>query len=91
METKVVSQDSFLDKLSEKLYLNGHLDFEKGNRVFAKGGGGGAQCPPPLGFWSTREKRRLPWDRVKAGHNIITILSKTDRKFEIRQENFNTE
>ena len=40
METKVVSKDSFLGKLSETLYLNG---FWKGNRVFAWGGGG-AQC-----------------------------------------------
>ena len=55
METKVVSRDSFLDKLSEKLYLNGHLDYEKGNRVFA--GGGGNVPPPPLVFGAQKKKR----------------------------------
>ena len=54
METKVVSRDSSLDKLSEKLYLNGHLDFEKGNRGFAGGGGGGGNVP--LGFWAQKKR-----------------------------------
>ena len=45
METKVVSRDSFLDKFSEKLYLNG---FWEGYQGFCWGeGGGGAQCAPP--------------------------------------------
>ena len=38
METKVVSRDSFLDKLSENFPW---MDSEKGNMVFARGRGGG--------------------------------------------------
>ena len=37
METKVVSRDTFLDKLSEKNFSS--MDSEKVNRVFARGGG----------------------------------------------------
>ena len=42
METKVVSGDSILDQLQENFTW---MDSEKGNRVFAEGGGGGAMCP----------------------------------------------
>ena len=51
MENKGVSKDLFLDKLSEKLNVNGYS--EKGNMVFA----GGHNVPHglPLGFWSTKK------------------------------------
>ena len=42
METKVVSADSFLDKLSQNFTS---MDSEKGNRVFSKG-----MCHTPLVF-----------------------------------------
>ena len=51
MEIKVASRDSFLDNLSEKLYLNRFQGFWQG-----------AKCAPPLGFWSTKKPG---WDRVK--------------------------
>ena len=66
--TKVLSRESFLDKLSEKFDLNG---FWEGNTVFARG----TMCPPPpplvfgsqknlvgiglmlnLGYWGQRER-----------------------------------
>ena len=52
METKVVSRDSFLDKLSEKRHLNGFWD-----GFFL----GGTMCPPPLVFGT---QKKLGWDRV---------------------------
>ena len=61
METKVVSRDSFLDKHSENFTW---MDSEKGNWVFA--GGGGAQCaPPPLSFGA----QKPGWDRVRVLNN----------------------
>ena len=59
METKVVSRDSFLDKLSEKNLLEWILRRVTG---FLLGGGGGAQCAP-LGFWSP--KKSLVWIGLK--------------------------
>ena len=44
IETKVMSGDSFLDKLQKNFTWK---NSEKRNRVFA-GGGGGAQCAHPL-------------------------------------------
>ena len=43
METKFASQDSILDKLSEKFSW---VDSENGNRVFTRGGGGHFVPPP---------------------------------------------
>ena len=54
METKFVSQDSILDKLSEKFYLS---RFWEGNRVFTRGGG--TLCPPPL--CPPELQKSLPW------------------------------
>ena len=49
METKVVSGDSILDKVSDNFTRMGS---EKGNRVLAKRHN--VSPPPPLGFWITK-------------------------------------
>ena len=55
METKFASQNSILDKLSENITL---VDFEKGNRVFTRGGGALCAPPPPC---PPELKKSLPW------------------------------
>ena len=71
METKVVSRDSFLDKLSENLPW---MDSEKGNRVLPRGR---AQCaslnppPPPIGFGAPK---RPGGDMVNMQIEVVTDL-----------------
>ena len=50
METKAVSEDSYLDTLSENLYLNGFWE------EFLLGGGG--KIPPP---WLLEHKKAWFW------------------------------
>ena len=60
METKVVSRDSFLDKLSEKVYLRRVTGFLLG----------GTMCPPLV--FGAQKKPGL--DRVKERHTLLAIL-----------------
>ena len=47
METKFPSQDSSLDKLSEKIFLSRFWEWEQGFYLGGGGGGGTLWAPPP--------------------------------------------